>query len=208
MKDLRVNYTKSTLLESMVDTDPIVQFKNWFKDCSNSEIKEPNAMVLSTATAEKVNSRTVLLKDLRDGEFHFYTNYRSHKGIELEQNALCSLLFPWYPLERQVIVRGSAYRLSEADSDAYFSSRPFKSQLGAWVSNQSKLIESRENLEKRFAEITKRFESEKMHRPPHWGGFGVIPKEIEFWQGGANRLHDRIVFQKNDEKWVTSRLQP
>jgi pyridoxamine 5'-phosphate oxidase len=209
MKDLRQNYTKGELLESEIPHSPYALFESWFQDAMSADaIVEPNAMVLTTVADDKPDSRIVLLKDVREEEFVFYTNYQSHKGRQLKLNSQCTLLFPWIGLERQVIVRGFAQRVSKQESDAYFFSRPVSSQIGAWASSQSAKIESREDLENQLTQYEEKFKKDTLVKPPHWGGFAVVPSEIEFWQGRPNRLHDRILYSQNLGKWETERLQP
>jgi len=209
MKDLRQNYTKGQLLESEIPNSPYDLFSSWFQDALEADaIVEPNAMVLSTSLDDRPDSRIVLLKDVREEEFVFYTNYQSHKGKQLGQNSQCTLLFPWIGLERQVIVRGFAQKVSKSESEEYFFSRPEASQIGAWASSQSAKIESREDLENQLSQFEEKFKKDAMVKPPHWGGFAVVPSEIEFWQGRPNRLHDRILYSQNLGKWTTDRLQP
>ena len=208
MKDLRQNYTKGELVENQIAGDPFTQFDKWFTDALNAEIIEPNAMILSSVDANKPDSRIVLLKDVRGEEFVFYTNYDSHKGQQLLNNPNCTLLFPWVNLERQVIIRGKATKIPIKESEEYFLSRPKSSQIGAWASNQSKQIDSRITLENQLKESLEKFNIQPLTKPPHWGGFAVIPQEIEFWQGRPNRLHDRILYTLQNDVWVTSRLQP
>jgi len=209
MKDLRQNYTKGQLLESEIPNSPYDLFRSWFQDALEADaIVEPNAMVLSTSLDDRPDSRIVLLKDVREEEFVFYTNYQSHKGKQLGQNSQCTLLFPWIVLERQVIVRGFAQKVSKSESEEYFFSRPEASQIGAWASSQSAKIESREDLENQLSQFEEKFKKDAMVKPPHWGGFAVVPSEIEFWQGRPNRLHDRILYSQNLGKWTTDRLQP
>ncbi len=209
MKDLRQNYTKGQLLESEIPNSPYDLFSSWFQDALEADaIVEPNAMVLSTSLEDRPDSRIVLLKDVREEEFVFYTNYQSHKGKQLGQNSQCTLLFPWIGLERQVIVSGFAQKVSKSESEEYFFSRPEASQIGAWASSQSAKIESREDLENQLSQFEEKFKKDAMVKPPHWGGFAVVPSEIEFWQGRPNRLHDRILYSQNLGKWTTDRLQP
>ncbi len=209
MKHLRQNYTLGSLLEKDLPQEPFSLFEKWFEDVENeSGILEPNAMVLSTVDNGIADSRIVLLKDLRDQEFVFYTNYTSKKGSQIAQNPNCSLLFPWINLQRQIIVRGTVKKVSETESDEYFFSRPKSSQVGAWVSDQSSQIESRAELDNKLALFSQRFEKEEIKRPIHWGGYAVEPIEIEFWQGRENRLHDRISFRKEGADWQINRLQP
>lgn len=209
VEDLRQNYTQGELLESSLPDSPAVLFQTWFTQASESKaIKEPNAMVLSTQYGDLVDSRIVLLKGLEDSSFLFYSNYESHKGKQLLANDHCTLLFPWVHLERQIIVRGRATKQTEAKSNEYFSSRPRASQLGAWASEQSSPINSREDLQKQLVEIEAKFTNSEVSKPPHWGGYVVHPYEIEFWQGRESRLHDRILYTKKGDSWQTQRLQP
>ena len=210
MKDLRKNYTRGELVEESLPSNPFELFTHWFDDASNAAgIVEPNAMVLNTVNAEaEPDSRIVLLKDLRKDAFVFYTNYESHKGQQIALNGNCTLLFPWVNLERQVIIRGFASRVSEEESNAYFNSRPQSSRIGAWASSQSTPIGSRKDLEKQLKKFEAKYSGVDIPKPPHWGGFAVDPKEIEFWQGRPNRLHDRLVYRKNGDGWNVVRLQP
>ena len=210
MKDLRRNYEKGELIEGQVPSNPFHLFEEWFDDASKAEgILEPNAMVLSTTTEEGTpDSRIVLLKDLRENEFVFYTNYQSHKGLQLAAIAHCTLLFPWINLERQVIIRGTAQKITEQESTQYFNSRPKSSRIGAWASSQSTPIASRKDLEDQLSSFEKKFAQVDPPKPPHWGGYAVIPNEIEFWQGRPNRLHDRLLYSKTQNSWQLTRLQP
>jgi pyridoxamine 5'-phosphate oxidase len=210
VKDLRKNYISGELIEGNVPSNPFELFTQWFEDSSNAEdIVEPNAMVLTTVNIDaEPDSRIVLLKDLRKEAFVFYTNYESHKGQQIAQNGNCTLLFPWVNLERQVIVRGFASKVSEQESIAYFNSRPQSSRIGAWASSQSAPIQSREDLEQQLKDFETKYTDTAIPKPPHWGGFAVEPKEIEFWQGRPNRLHDRLVYRKTDGSWNVVRLQP
>ena len=210
LADIRKDYTKATLDITSVEKDPILQFEKWFKDAVASEIPEPTAMNLSTITSGgRPSSRIVLLKGIENNKFIFYTNYQSQKGIELESNPACALTFFWPELERQIRIEGVATRVSADTSDTYFKSRPRGSQVGAWSSPQSSIIKDRKILDDRVNEIEKRFEGKKeLPRPNQWGGFGVEPFEIEFWQGRTNRLHDRIVYTKVDQEWKINRLAP
>jgi pyridoxamine 5'-phosphate oxidase len=210
VKDLRKNYISGELIEGNVPSNPFELFTQWFEDSSNAEdIVEPNAMVLTTVNIDaEPDSRIVLLKDLRKEAFVFYTNYESRKGQQIAQNGNCTLLFPWVNLERQVIVRGFASKVSEQESIAYFNSRPQSSRIGAWASSQSAPIQSREDLEQQLKDFETKYTDTAIPKPPHWGGFAVEPKEIEFWQGRPNRLHDRLVYRKTDGSWNVVRLQP
>lgn len=196
---------------SAVQDDPIPQFERWLEEALRAEVPEPNAMTLSTATANGIPSaRIVLLKGLDKGGFLFYTNYQSQKGRELSENPYAALTFLWHELQRQVRVEGRVERLSPEASTEYFQSRPKSSQIGAWVSPQSQPIESREVLEKREQELWEKYEdAEQLPRPDHWGGFRVLPQRIEFWQGRPSRLHDRIFFERDTSgEWRKSRLAP
>ena len=208
--DIRKDYTLATLDITLVNKNPIRQFERWFDDALKSEIAEPTAMNLATVTSKgRPSSRIVLLKGIEQNQFVFYTNYQSQKGVELEDNPACALNFFWPDLERQVRIEGIATRVLGDTSDEYFKSRPRGSQVGAWASPQSTIIRDRKILEDRVMEIEKRFDGKKnLPRPNQWGGFGVEPFEIEFWQGRSNRLHDRIVYTKVDQDWKINRLAP
>jgi pyridoxamine 5'-phosphate oxidase len=198
---MRRSYGEVGISESAINQDPIAQFQIWLKEAAaNSMIVEANAMVLSTAGSGKPTSRTVLLKDVTSSGFTFFTNYGSRKAHEISRNSAVSLLFPWYPMERQVIVLGDAVRISETESERYFATRPWSSQIGAWASNQSEVLDSREVLEASWKDIAARYpEGSTVPKPPHWGGFLVTPTSIEFWQGRYSRLHDRLRFTRNDD---------
>ena len=204
------DYGSTGLSESEILQDPMAQFAAWLRAAEVAEIFEPNAMVVSTVDADGTpSSRTVLLKGLDSDAFQFVTNYRSHKGRALEAHPAVSLLFPWYPLTRQVIVRGIAHRTDAATSDAYFATRPHGSRLAALASEQSEPVASRLVLEDRMRELESRYpEGSVVPRPEHWGGFRVVPSTIEFWQGRTSRLHDRLVFTAGDGGWSLERLQP
>ena len=208
--DLRENYTKAGLSKSDVNPDPIVQFQSWFDAAVSADLPEPNAMTLSTVTSDgRPAARIVLLKGLDERGFVFYTNYRSRKGQELISTPFASLVFLWLPLERQVRVEGAVEKLSDEEMDAYFSSRPRGSQLGAWASDQSEEVRDRQQLEDNLAQLEQRYQNQPIPRPPHWGGFLIKPDLIEFWQGRPSRLHDRICYQKSTERnWRISRLSP
>ncbi len=210
MDELRKEYSKASLDISDVNKDPIGQFDKWFKEALAAGIPEPNAFTLSTISeGGRPSARIVLLKGLDQRQFVFYTNYQSQKGKELDSNPACALTFFWPELERQVRIEGIATRVQESTSEQYFQSRPRGSQIGAWASPQSSVIANREILEAREREIEKKFEGlNLLPKPKQWGGFAITPIEIEFWQGRASRLHDRVVYYLTDEKWIIHRLAP
>lgn len=208
MKHLRQNYTRDSLSKHDMLEDPFDMFEKWFEDALSGGVMEPNAMTLSTSMNDKVDSRTVLLKDVRDREFVFFSNYQSNKGKHLEANPNCSLLFLWLAMERQVVVRGEAHRIPAEESDEYFHSRPFESRVGAWASNQSQEVATREDLDGQMESRMAEFKDGNVPRPDHWGGFAVVPYEIEFWQGRAGRLHDRMLYRLIGNDWELVRLQP
>ncbi|GFE69507.1 pyridoxamine 5'-phosphate oxidase [Chroococcus sp. FPU101] len=208
--DLRQNYTLTGLIEAQADLNPFIQFKNWFEKALEAQILEPNAMTLATVTPEgKPSSRMVLLKDFDERGFVFFTNYNSAKGQQLNQNPWVALVFWWDTLERQVRIEGKVEKVTEAESDRYFYSRPNESRFGAWASEQSKIIENREILEQRLAELKQKYAGQEVPRPPHWGGYRVIPDLIEFWQGRPSRLHDRLSYRRSEtSQWLRERLSP
>lgn len=238
-EELRREYQTAGFDLGDLAEDPIQQFLRWYQDATNAGIEEPNAMVLATVSAHGVLSqRHVLLKGLlsnagewlapdgaetddrgdggpsgHGGGFVFYTNYRSRKATELDRHGQCSILFPWTEVARQIVVTGTAERAPDSVADRYFSSRPRESQLGAWASEQSTVLNDRSELEQRFAEAETRFADTVIPRPEHWGGYLVRPTEVEFWQGGTHRLHDRLVFvqETRDEStnvWTVERRSP
>lgn len=209
LADFREEYRKGELHEKDVKSSPFDQFENWFQFAIESKLSEPNAMSVATATPEgKPSIRVVLLKELNEKGFVFFTNYLSRKGKEIEENPQAAIVFDWHPIERQVRIEGSIMKISEEESDIYFNSRPEASKIGAWVSPQSEVVESRETLNSLQQKTEKRFEGKSIERPPHWGGYIVIPDVIEFWQGRPSRLHDRIVYYKTDKGWTIKRLAP
>lgn len=207
---LRRNYTQESLSETDVHADPIAQFDHWFREALSSELPEPNAMTLASATRDGCPSaRTVLLKGFDHQGFVFYTNYESRKGAELDENPRAALLFTWLELERQIRIEGTVERVSPEESRAYFQSRPKESQVGAWASPQSRQIESRDVLEASMQELATTFKHDKvLPLPPFWGGYRVRPDHIEFWQGRASRLHDRILYSRTEQGWKIGRLAP
>ena len=207
--DLRTDYRRAALSEQDVADDPIQQFTRWFDEAVRADVLEPNAMCLATATPDAYPSaRMVLLKGVDTRGFVFYTDYRSRKGQELADNPCASLCFFWAELERQVRINGAVQRVSRSESDAYFQSRPLPSRIGAWTSSQSSVLTSREVLEEELTRNEARFADGAVPLPDHWGGFRVVPEEIEFWQGRPSRLHDRIRFHKRAGVWVKQRLSP
>jgi pyridoxamine 5'-phosphate oxidase len=207
--DIRKDYQLKSLSEHEVDQNPFTQFSVWWNEAVQSEIDEVNAMALSTVTSVgKPSSRIVLLKGYDEQGFVFFTNYSSDKGQQLAQNNFAALLFFWKELERQVRIEGVVSKVSEEESDAYFNSRPLGSRLGAWASPQSQKISDREVLNKELTKFTEQFDQENIPRPAHWGGYRVRPNRIEFWQGRSNRLHDRILYEQDNENWQIGRLAP
>jgi pyridoxamine 5'-phosphate oxidase len=207
--DLRRNYTQAGLAETDLHSEPIEQFKLWFRQAVAADLLEPNAMTLATVTAEgKPSARIVLLKDCDDRGLVFYTNYHSQKGIELQAHPHAALVFLWGELERQVRIEGKVELVAEIEATAYFHSRPRSSQLGAWASEQSAIIADRSVLETRLHQLEIAYLDREIPKPPHWGGFRVIPEEIEFWQGRPSRLHDRLRYRLIAGQWQIDRLAP
>lgn len=209
LEDLRNDYRKQRLDSDSLAADPATQFATWFEQATEGKVLEPNAMTLSTVNAEgQPSARIVLLKFVDSDGFVFYTNYGSRKAHEIANNPRVALHFFWPELERQVRVRGTASKVSTAESLRYFSRRPRASQLGAWVSHQSAPIPARSVLEKAFSQMKAKFAEGDVPLPDFWGGYRVRPDEVEFWQGGAHRLHDRFVYTRDGDAWQTQRLSP
>jgi pyridoxamine 5'-phosphate oxidase len=212
LASMRKQYRAEGLSETELAATPVEQFARWFKQAAtDGGLFEPNAMVVSTADAEgRPSSRTVLLKHFDERGFVFYTNYGSRKARDLAANAHIALLFPWHPMARQVIVTGTAARTGRDETAAYFRTRPHGSQLGAWASTQSSVVGSRADLDAAYAELAARYPAgEQVPVPPHWGGFRVTPRTVEFWQGRENRLHDRLRYvAEPDGGWRVERLSP
>jgi pyridoxamine 5'-phosphate oxidase len=207
---MRKEYADAGLREEDLAPDPVTMFARWFADARAVDLHEPNAMVLSTASAEgRPSARMVLLKGFAAGGFRFFTNTASRKGRDLAANPACSLLFPWHQLERQVRVEGTATPLPAAEVAAYFAVRPRGSQLGAWASHQSRPVAGRGDLEAAYDEVAARYpDPEPVPVPEEWGGYLVRPEAVEFWQGRPGRMHDRLVYTRSGDRWATTRLAP
>jgi pyridoxamine 5'-phosphate oxidase len=207
-ESLRVSYEQGELNESDITHNPFEQFNLWLQDAINNDVPEPNAMVLSTVNKQgQPSARNVLLKSADENGFIFFSNKTSDKATDLKHNPHCSLLFSWLPQHRQVIVKGKAEEISMQDSDSYFQTRPYGSRISAWVSDQSKVIKNREELEVKVKEFMDKY-PENVPMPSHWGGYLVKPESIEFWQGRPSRLHDRIRFTKKAHNWTIERISP
>lgn len=209
--ETRHDYEKDQLDEGAVARDPFTQFQTWFDAANAADVPEPNAMVVATASAAgRPSSRVVLMRGFDPRGFVFYTNYESRKGSDLAANPFASCVWFWQSMERQVRVEGSVAKVEPSESDDYWRGRPRNSKLGAWVSDQSSAVESRQALETELASLQERFPGDEIPRPPHWGGFRVVPTVVEFWQGRRSRLHDRIVYRRAaaDAPWEIVRLAP
>ena len=209
LRDLRTNYQKSELTEESINSYPFRQLEEWLKSAIEEENPEPTAMVLSTVDSKGYpDSRVVLLKEVNSEGLVFFTNYNSKKGRQITASPNVAANFFWSKTERQVRIKGVAERISEESSAEYFKSRPIDSQLGAWASPQSRIIESRQVLDENFALYQQHFHDHEIIKPPHWGGFIIRPEYFEFWQGRSNRLHDRFEFCLSDNEWIIHRLAP
>jgi pyridoxamine 5'-phosphate oxidase len=207
---MRRDYTeRGPLLETDLAADWVTQFAAWFADATAYGLPEPNAMIVATADRDgRPSARTVLLKGYDARGFVFYTNYTSRKGAEATENPYAGLVFPWFPMQRQVLVSGAVERVSRAETEAYFATRPRGSQLGAWASPQSQVVAGRAAVEAGLAEAVARFGDGPVPAPPRWGGLRVIPETVEFWQGRSSRLHDRLRYRREADGWVVQRLAP
>ncbi len=207
---MRKTYGLGELLESQLDPDPVKQFGVWLAQVTEAGLHEPNAMVLATVDRDgKPSARTVLLKGLDERGFVFYTNQQSRKADDLAANPACALVFPWHAMERQVRIEGTASKLPAEEVDAYFASRPRGSQLGAWASQQSQPVESREELDLQYASYERQWpEGTEIATPYFWGGYRIEPVAFEFWQGRTERLHDRLQYLRSGDAWQVQRLQP
>ncbi len=207
--DLRREYASRALGEAQADADPIRQFTAWFGEAASAQILDVNAMTLATTAADGgPDARIVLLKGFDDDGFVFFTNYQSAKGRDLAAHPRACLLFFWVELERQVRITGSVTKVSRSESEEYFHSRPFESQVGAWASPQSTPVADRAVLETRYAELSAQYAGQTVPLPEHWGGYRVAPEKVEFWQGRPSRLHDRLLYTRGPNGWSRSRLAP
>ncbi|MCX6297363.1 MAG: pyridoxamine 5'-phosphate oxidase [Bacteroidetes bacterium] len=209
INSLRHDFSKQALNKKDMNSDPILQFEKWFMEAVSSKVNEPNAMTIATVDSEgKPSARIVLLRNFNELGFVFYTNYSSRKGQEIIDNPNCALLFFWPELERQVRIEGFLSKQTAEESDVYFSTRPRTSKLGAWTSEQSCIIESRKVLDESYEKFSEKYPGEDIPRPPYWGGYILQPQRIEFWQGRPSRLHDRILYSKENNVWCINRLAP
>jgi pyridoxamine 5'-phosphate oxidase len=207
--NIRKEYMLQSLLEKDIDQHPINQFEKWWQQAIESKIEEVNAMTLATVNKEgHPAARIVLLKGYDENGFVFFSNYNSDKAKSIESNPNVCLVFFWKELERQIRINGTVEKITEAESDMYFNSRPLVSKIGAWASPQSQELASRIVLENSFNEYQEKFSSKEIARPPYWGGYNVIPNKVEFWQGRPGRLHDRILYTQKEKNWVINRLAP
>ena len=209
IQNLRVDYSGHLINMEKMKNNPIEEFKLWFENAKNNNIVEPNAMILSTLSKKGlINSRTVLLKNIKDDGFIFFTNYESKKAIDIKKNNIVSSVFLWKKIERQVIITGNSIKIPRDESTKYFHSRPEKSKIAAWASKQSSELDNTNKLMERFKYYELKFKGKKIPMPNYWGGYIIIPNSIEFWQGRASRMHERIIYKKTENKWIKMRLYP
>ena len=209
IQNLRVDYSGHLINMDTMKNNPIEEFKLWFEDAKKNNIVEPNAMILSTLSNKGlINSRTVLLKNIKDDGFIFFTNYESKKAIDIKKNNIVSSVFLWKKIERQIIITGNSIKIPRDESTKYFHSRPEKSKIAAWASKQSSELDNTNKLMERFKYYELKFKGKKIPMPNYWGGYIIIPNSIEFWQGRASRMHERIIYKKTENKWIKMRLYP
>lgn len=208
IQNLRVDYSGDVLDLKDFNKNPIKQFENWFEFAKTNDVIEPNAMILSTLSKNSINSRTVLLKDITDEGFVFFTNYTSVKGNDIRENDNVSSVFLWKKIEKQVIIKGSATKIKAEDSIKYFNSRPKKSKIAAWASLQSTKLNDSNDLAERFKYYENKFENKEIPYPEFWGGYIIKPLSVEFWQGRSSRMHDRILYKKESKNWSICKLYP
>ncbi|MFK7849566.1 MAG: pyridoxamine 5'-phosphate oxidase [Akkermansiaceae bacterium] len=210
LSEFRQEYSSKGLNREDLEPNPVRQFENWFEQANELKVPEPNAMTLATISPEgEPSQRTVLLKAFDQKGFIFFTNYQSRKASHIAANPKVCLLFPWITLERQIIIQGEAEKISTAESFKYFTTRPRDSQIGAWVSNQSEVVSSKKLLLLKLEEIKAKFKGGEVPLPSFWGGYRIIPKTFEFWQGGSARIHDRFLYSlQKDQNWEINRLAP
>mgnify|MGYP001261320218 FL=1 len=208
IQNLRVDYSGDVLDLKDFNKNPIKEFENWFEFAKINDVIEPNAMILSTLSKNSINSRTVLLKDITDEGFVFFTNYTSVKGNDIRENDNVSSVFLWKKIEKQVIIKGSASKIKAEDSIKYFNSRPRKSKIAAWASLQSTKLNDSNDLAERFKYYENKFENKEIPYPEFWGGYIIKPLSVEFWQGRSSRMHDRILYKKESKNWSICKLYP
>tara|TARA_B000000441_G_C21664608_1_gene303385 strand:- start:50 stop:685 length:636 start_codon:yes stop_codon:yes gene_type:complete len=208
IQNLRVDYSGDVLDLKDFNKNPIKEFENWFEFAKTNYVIEPNAMILSTLSKNSINSRTVLLKDITDEGFVFFTNYTSVKGNDIRENDNVSSVFLWKKIEKQVIIKGSATKIKAEDSIKYFNSRPRKSKIAAWASLQSTKLNDSNDLAERFKYYENKFENKEIPYPEFWGGYIIKPLSVEFWQGRSSRMHDRILYKKESKNWSICKLYP
>lgn len=208
IQNLRVDYSGDVLDLKDFNKNPIKEFENWFEFAKTNDVIEPNAMILSTLSKNSINSRTVLLKDITDEGFVFFTNYTSVKGNDIRENDNVSSVFLWKKIEKQVIIKGSASKIKAEDSIKYFNSRPRKSKIAAWASLQSTKLNDSNDLDERFKYYENKFENKEIPYPEFWGGYIIKPLSVEFWQGRSSRMHDRILYKKESKNWSICKLYP